>query len=95
MKTGESFIDYWTLAHLSFWIFIASSMWAAKISWKITLLSCISIALSWELFERFAEKRWPEIWQEPESVINAYGSDILTVPIAILIWWTLRKGDRK
>lgn len=80
-RAGYAFFDYWTIAHLSFWIFIGSCIAAVRLNRAIFGLLCFSSALMWEVFERFAEKKWPAVWQSPESWWNAWLSDPLTVII--------------
>jgi hypothetical protein len=81
--TGQSFLDVWTIAHLAFWTFIGSALWPMKIPLRTALLACVSVAFAWEVFERFAEKKWPHIWLSPESWLNAYVSDPLTAVVGV------------
>lgn len=83
-KTGYSLIDVWSLAHLGFWIFVGSTLWAVRVNRVFAVLCCLSVAVSWEIFERFAEKLWPKIWLSPESWWNAWASDILTCFVGVL-----------
>lgn len=80
-NAGYAFFDYWTIIHLSFWIFIGSCIAAVKLNRHVFGLLSLSTAIMWEIFERFAEKKWPEIWMSPESWWNAWLSDPLTVVI--------------
>jgi len=82
---GKSFLDYWTLAHLSFWFVYGSTVCALKVKRPFGLLAGLSIALSWEIFERFAERLWPTVWLSPESWWNAWISDPLTCVVAFLV----------
>lgn len=75
---GKAAIDIWTLVHLSFWIFIGSCIWAVKADRWLSIMICMGLALSWEAFERVAEKQWPRLWLSPESWINAWVTDPLT-----------------
>jgi hypothetical protein len=94
--TGKAFFDAWTLAHLSFWLFIGSCIWPSvhKFPWLskqrlIPFLACMVAAYGWEIFERVAEKKWPTAWLHPESAINSYLSDPLTTVVGVLgmlIW---------
>lgn len=82
---GYAFFDYWTIIHLSFWIFIGSCIAAAAFNRSVFSILSMSTALMWEAFERFAEPRWPAIWQSPESWWNAWLSDPLTVVLGLTI----------
>lgn len=82
--TGYSFLDIWTFPHLGFWIFIGSGLWALKVYRTVALAYCIIAAFGWELFEKFAEYKWPDIWLNPESWWNSLLSDPLTCLIGIL-----------
>jgi hypothetical protein len=88
---GKSFIDVWTLAHLSFWLFVGSLLWpvfSRESFWSrprmLAFGLCLIAAYGWELFERFAEKRWPQLWLHPESWLNSYVSDPLTTVVGVL-----------
>lgn len=83
-STGISFIDVWTAAHVGFWIFVGSTLWAVKMKRVFALLCCMSGAVSWEIFERFGEKAWPNLWLNPESWWNAWLSDPLTCVVGVL-----------
>ena len=84
IRTGITVIDYWTIAHLSFWWFIGSTLAAFRINRTLALVCCMLVAYGWELFEFFAERRWPTVWQTPESWVNSLISDPLTCLIAVL-----------
>jgi hypothetical protein len=90
IRTGKTFVDVWAVVHLSFWIFMGSCFWAVKIPRGWALLLGLVLAFGWEVFERFAEKRWPNLWLNPESWVNAYISDPMTCVIGVLgIYWAL------
>jgi len=80
---GYAFFDYWSMAHVSFWFVIGSTIAAAKLNRMIFGMLCMSIALMWEVFEKFAEKKWPEVWMSPESWWNSWLSDPLTVVVGL------------
>ena len=82
-KTGYSFFDVWSLSHLGFWVFIGSTLWAARVNQVFATLCCLSVAFSWEIFERFAEKQWPTVWLSPESWWNSWLSDPLTCLVGV------------
>lgn len=89
-KTGYAFFDVWSLVHLSFWFFVGSNIWAftnrhAHEEGVRTLLIGLSVlgALLWEVFERYAEEEWPNVWLSPESWWNAWVSDLLTCVVGI------------
>lgn len=86
-KTGYSFFDVWTIVHLSFWIFVGSVAWSTKPSRSVAMLSCLIVAYSWEVFERYAEKKWPNLWLNPESALNSWVSDPLTCVVGLLFVW--------
>lgn len=95
--TGRSFFDVWTVAHFGFWLFICSTLWAFHLNKWVALGCCTSLALVWEGFERYAERRWTDIWFNPESWWNAWLSDPLTAVIGVLgMYWLLdRYGKRR
>lgn len=95
-KTGYSFIDVWSLAHLGFWVFVGSTCWALKLKQVFALLCCVCLAFWWEVFERFAEKHWPTVWLNPESWWNAWISDPLTCVVGVVGMYVLldRYGGR-
>lgn len=82
-RAGYAFLDYWVMVHLSFWIVTGSNIAAFKLNRAIFGMLSMSAALMWEGFERFAEPRWPTIWQSPESWWNAWISDPLTVVLGL------------
>lgn len=82
-NAGYAFFDYWTIMHLSFWLVTGSTIAAVKLNRAIFAILCMSSALMWEVFERFAETKWPEIWLSPESWWNAWLSDPLTVVVGL------------
>jgi len=81
--TGVSLFDYWTLAHLGFWVFVGSTIAALKWQRELSLAGCMGLALGWEIFERFAERGWPHLWEHPESFVNAWISDPLTCLVGV------------
>lgn len=94
--TGYSFVDYWTLSHLAFWFVVGSTLAAIKIDRGLAMLCCLAGAFSWEVFERFAERLWPTVWLSPESLWNAFASDMLTCVVALLVsWWGFDKWRPK
>lgn len=86
-KTGHAFIDVWTLAHFSFWLFIGSCLWALKVNRPIAIATCMILAYGWEIFEKFAEHRWPDKWLNPESWLNSLISDPLTCILGLAVMW--------
>jgi len=84
-NAGYAFFDYWFMAHLSFWFVIGSTAAAMQLKRGLAFACCLSAAYSWEIFERFAEKKWPLVWQSPESWWNAWISDPLTVCISLTV----------
>jgi hypothetical protein len=89
IKTGQTFFDVWTIFHLSFWIFMGSNFWNIQkfINRPQAMLIGICLSYVWEIFERYAERKWPNIWLSPESFINSYISDPMTCVIGILFAW--------
>lgn len=92
-ETGRSFIDVWSVAHLAFWLFVGSVLWplvkdAGTGPRLIALGACVIVAYLWELFEKFAEARWPALWLHPESLANSLISDPLTTVVGVMgmIW---------
>jgi len=94
--TSKSFFDVWSIAHLSFWIFIGSCLWPfmKEDSWWpkriIALIICLIFAFGWEIFEKYAEINWPKLWLHRESWINSWISDPLTTIIGVIgMMWAL------
>jgi hypothetical protein len=85
--TGKAWIDVWTIAHLAFWIFVGSVLWNLKYPRDWMLVGCIASAYAWEMFERYAEKRWSDLWRNPESWGNAWLFDPLTCVLGVLFMW--------
>lgn len=95
-ETGIAFFDYWFLAHLSFWFFMGSTLAALKLPRIEAGVASLIGALLWEIFERFAEKQWPQTWQSPESFLNAWISDPLTCIVGLVVaWWGFDKWRTK
>lgn len=84
-RAGYAFLDYWTISHLGFWVVYGSTVAAVKLNRAIFAIFAVSGALMWELFERFAEKQWPTVWQSPESWWNAWISDPLTAVVSLWV----------
>ena len=84
-RAGYAFFDYWFLSHLRFWLFFGTCIAAVKLNRVVSGLVCLGVALVWEIFEKFAEKAWPAIWQSPESWWNSWLSDPLTVVLGLAI----------
>ena len=80
--TGRSFLDYWTISHVAFWLVAGSTLAAMKTSRIKAVLVCLAVALGWEIFEVGAEKWWPLIWTSPESLLNKF-SDMVTVGVGL------------
>ena len=47
------------------------------------LLGSFFLAVLWEIFERSAEKKWPQVWLHPEGWLNAWVSDPLTAFLGV------------
>ena len=75
--TGKSFFDTSSVIHFAFWIFIGSCVAYAKKPLSYAMAGMFVFAYAWEVFERHAEKKWPQYWLHPESWYNSYISDIL------------------
>jgi hypothetical protein len=87
--TGKSFFDLSTIIHFCFWVVAGSG--PAYMGWGFTRAFLYGLigAIGWEVFERYAETLWPHIWKHPESTINSFGSDLLTVPLGIWLAYIL------
>jgi len=100
--TGKSLFEVWSIAHLAFWIFVGSviwPVWAKDWPWwphrVLTVLVCLVAAFAWEVFEKYAEVRWPDKWLHPESFINSWISDPLTTIIGVVgMMWMLDRWGR-
>lgn len=77
IETGKTIFDVWTIAHIAFWTFACATMAAFKEEFGRATSIVLCASLTWELFERFAEKQWPHIWMHPETAINSYVGDVL------------------
>ena len=101
--TGYSFVDVWTLVHLSFWIFFGSSVWGltnkhSNIPWFRTAVcgGCVLLSLLWEVVEGPLARANPTVWLDPESWWNSWLSDPLTCIIGVLgVWYLLDHRKRK
>jgi hypothetical protein len=90
VRTGQTFLDVWSIFHLVFWIFFGHCIWVVfdgKFDRPRAVLVCMVTAYLWEVFERYAEPRWPHLWKTPESFLNSYISDPLTCLVGILFAW--------
>lgn len=89
IRTGKTLIDVWTIFHLAFWVFMGSNFWAVQryIDRPRAMLAGLCGAYLWELFERYAERKWPNVWLTPESLVNSYVSDPLTCVLGMLFAW--------
>lgn len=99
IKTGITVLDVWSIAHLAFWIFIGSGLWAitrTKLTYRlISFGCCLAVAYGWEIFERYAEKHWPQYWLNPESPLNSWVSDPLMCVIGVWFMWLALDHWRK
>lgn len=86
-STGYSFFDYWTLAHFAFWFYVGSSIAAFKFNRALGFFLCLGVAFWWEVFEKFAEHKWPTVWLSPESWQNSWVSDLLTTGAVLLAYY--------
>ena len=90
--TGKTFFDTSSIIHFSFWIFAGSCLAYAKKPISRAMVIMAVLAYGWEIFERFAEKKWPQIWLHPESWYNAWLSDPLTGVLGIwAAYWLVSK----
>lgn len=72
--TRNSTFDWWSLIHLGFYAFLASSLealtrWCHHLfsgegagAWYYHLFWFVPLTIGWEVVEHFAERRWPEKW---------------------------------
>jgi len=77
IRTGRTVFDVWFVIHLCFWVFASSNMAAFHLPLATAIVIMAGVALSWELFERYAERRWPDIWRHPEAPVNSYLGDVV------------------
>lgn len=89
VRTGSTFFDVWTIFHLAFWVFMGSNFWALSrwIDRPRALLVGLVLSFLWELFERYGERKWPDVWLTPESWLNSYVSDPLTCVVGMMAAW--------
>lgn len=85
VRTGITLFDYWTIAHFSFWWVIGSTLVAFRVDRALALAGCMVVAYAWEVFEHFAEAKWPQVWLTPESWVNSLVADPLMCLVAILL----------
>lgn len=88
-KPGYALIDPSTFVHFCFWVVAGSNVYYLRLPRGKALAGFMVVALLWEVFERYAEKKWPQVWLHPESWWNAWVSDILMVPLGCLVVWAL------
>lgn len=88
-QTGKSFFDGWSIVHLAFWIVIGSTIAAFHVPFLVGMLINMAFAYGWEIFERYAEKRWPNVWRHPESKINSWISDPLMCVLGTIIGYII------
>ncbi len=88
-KSGYSLLDVSTIVHFCFWVVMGSNVYYLKLPRGKALLGMLALAALWELFERYAEKKWPDIWLHQESWWNAWVSDMVTVPLGCYFVWAL------
>jgi hypothetical protein len=89
-RTGYAFFDVWSIVHFCFWLVVGSGLWSAKVNRIHALIVCLVLAYGWEVFERYAEKKWPNLWLNPESWWNSWISDPLMAVLGLFfIWYAL------
>ena len=86
-RTGYAFFDVWSIVHVAFWIYGGSIFWSFKMNRVLAMGICLALSYMWEFFERYAEKKWPHLWLNPESWWNGYVSDPLTCVLGVLFVW--------
>lgn len=65
--TRDSTLDWWSLVHFAFFLFVASSveaifrLWPGR--WWVHLIWWATLSVAWEGFEAWAERKWPEKWR--------------------------------
>ena len=90
--TGKTFLDTSSCIHLAFWIFLGSCFAYGKIPVRKAMVVMAVLAFAWEIFERFAEKKYPTVWAHPESWLNAWVSDPLMGVLGVLAaYWLVSK----
>jgi hypothetical protein len=87
--TGRVFFDGPSMFHFGFWVFAASCLAYAKVSLAHAMLVMLAGAYSWEIFERYAEKKWPQYWTHPEIWFNSWLSDPLMGVLGVLLAYYL------
>lgn len=88
-RTGFSFLDPWSIVHLSTWIVVGANLRALHAPRWWSIVGCLAGALLWEVFERYAERTWPQVWLHPESWWNAWVSDQLMCVLGVLGIWII------
>jgi hypothetical protein len=68
-KAGQSVFEMWSIIHAGFYAFLSSSIEAAyHPRWFINVIWVLSLTTVWELFETFAEKKWPAKWSNTREL---------------------------
>lgn len=89
-RAGYAFFDVWSIVHFCFWVYVGSGVWSLHKSRPLMMGLCLVGAFAWEVFERYAEKKWPNLWLNPESWWNSWLSDPLMCVLGVLfIWYAL------
>jgi len=93
IHTGKVIVDQASAFHFAFWLFIGSC--CAYLRWPIrwALMGCLAGALVWEVFERFAEYRWPQYWLFPEAWYNSWIGDIGVSLLAVWLAYVLVRSQ--
>jgi len=90
--TGKTFFDTSSIIHFAFWIFLGSCFAYGRWPVRRAMIWMAVIAFGWEVFERYAEKRWPQAWLHPESWYNAWISDPIMGVLGVLAaYWLVRQ----
>ena len=92
VSTGKTFFDIPSIFHFCFWVFVGSCFAYVRLPIKAAMCWMLAGAVAWEVFERYAEKKWPTYWLHPEIWHNAYVSDILMGVAGVwLAYWLVSK----
>jgi len=93
--TGITVVDVWTLPHLGFWIVVGSTLRPLKVNCWVAYIGCFAASLIWEVFEIFAFKQWPGLWEDPESWVTSWIGAPLPVVGVPAIWYLLEHRRRR
>lgn len=83
--------DYWTLGRVGFFFLLGVVVAAKRLNRGLAVISVFVVAAEWEVFERLAALRYPDVWSAEPWLNSAV--DLLTVG-AMLVAFRLFDKNR-